>query len=478
MRLRRLAGNTLLVAAVFTTLCSLGSNAWAQGGGGGGGGNNQNSGIAGVVVDANGVLSKVVYNDQNGVLHRQRVAAALSALGPNVAHASDLRMVSLNRLEAAVREQLEKGARPTEAMRYLAGLTRVQYVFFYPDSKDIVLAGPAEAWVEDASGRPVGVESNRPVLELQDLVVALRMFAPDAPADPVIGCSIDPTQEGLARMQQFLREIGSRATPGDTQFIVEGLRTSLGLQQVRVLGVPPDTHFAQVMVEADYRMKLIGIGLERPPVKMKSYVDQVDPATANKNALQRWFFLPDYACVRATDDSLGMELVGEGVKLVGEDEMVGPDGQRISSGRSNKASQRFVATFTEKYPQLAARSPVYAQLRNLIDMAVAAAFIKQQDFFGKAGWAMDVFGREDAFPVQTFTTPVQVDTVVTSIWKGRRLMTPVGGGVHIEPNQALASEHRLPDEGGKLKAQRDKVTLELAPGQWWWDQAADKSPKR
>ena len=39
-----------------------------------------------------------------------------------------------------------------------------------------------------------------------------------------------------------------------------------------------NTHFAQVMIEADYRMKLIGIGLERPPVKLASYVDKANPA--------------------------------------------------------------------------------------------------------------------------------------------------------------------------------------------------------
>ena len=40
----------------------------------------------------------------------------------------------------------------------------------------------------------------------------------------------------------------------------------------------PKTHFAQVLVEADYRMKLIGIGLEQPPVRMVSYVDRANPA--------------------------------------------------------------------------------------------------------------------------------------------------------------------------------------------------------
>ena len=52
------------------------------------------------------------------------------------------------------------------------------------------------------------------------------------------------------------------------------------------------------MVEADYRMKLIGIGLEKPPVRLVSYVDRAKPSDVGRNALQRWFFVPDYQCVR------------------------------------------------------------------------------------------------------------------------------------------------------------------------------------
>ena len=77
---------------------------------------------------------------------------------------------------------------------------------------------------------------------------------------------------------------------------------------------------------------------------------------------------------------------------------------------------------------------MYAELRNLIDLAVAAAYIQHEDFYGKAEWKMDLFGNEKAFPVETYDMPKQVATAVNAIWKGHKLMTPVGGGVHIEPD--------------------------------------------
>jgi hypothetical protein len=245
------------------------------------------------------------------------------------------------------------------------------------------------------------------------------------------------------------------------------LQNSLGNQNVSVDGVSPETHFAQVMVEADYRMKLIGIGLEQAPVRLVSFVDRADPSQVSRNALQRWFFTPDYNCVRVSDDGLAMELVGNGVKLVGADEMVTGDGMRKTAARGNRASRAFVTEFTTKYSDLADRSPVFAELRNLIDLAVAAAYLQQEDYYTKAGWDLGILAKEETFAVQTYQAPKQVATAVAAKWKGGQLMTPVGGGVHIEPTQAF--QNLLTDEKGKVDELRKQITLKLAEGQWWWD---------
>lgn len=448
--------------------------------GGTSGGQNAQAGImispgmildaASLRVDENGVAGSVRVPDPTGELTRKRLQQAKAALNADIAKANPMRKVSLTRLERAVQGQLEKNRKPTDEMLRLAGLTRIRYVFFYPDSGDIVVAGPAEGWFQDLTGRFIGMVSSRPVMELQDLVVALRAFAPGKDERGVVGCSIDPTPEGLARMQKFLHEVTGRVTPNDRDFIVEGLHTSLGLQKVRILGVSPDTHFAQVMLEADYRMKLIGIGAEHPGAKLKSFVELADPGQISRNALQRWWFVPDYKCVRMSDDHLAMELQGEGVKLVGEDEVVGADGQRSAQGRSGRASQMFTHGFTQKYPDLARRKPIYAQLRNLIDMVIAAAHIQREDYFGKAGWNMEVFGDEKLFPVEIYNAPTEVDTVVTSMMKGGRLVTPVGGGVRIEAPMALEPTNVLADEGGKVEKARHDIELSgLKADQWWWD---------
>jgi hypothetical protein len=446
----------------------------AQTGGGGntiGGGN-----TSGVAVDADGVLKRVSAVDPTGDLTRQRAAEALTKLDRDVARKSPLRKVSLTRLEKLIAKRLADGDGVDDAMQHLAGLTRLQYVFCYPESGDIVIAGPAEPWAQAPSGRMLAIDSGRPVLELQDLIVALRAFPPGADRKkPFIYCSIDPTDEGLARMQQFLNELGGRianprTNPGQEQFIVEGLRERLGMQVITVGGVSPKTHFAQVMVEADYRMKLIGIGLERPAVRLASYVERANPAAVSRSALQRWFFVPEYQCVRVSDDSLAMKLEGEGVKLVGENEVVGKDGSRSRAKKSNRASDNFVNAFTKVYPKLAERTPVYAQLRNCIDLAVAAAFIQNQDYYGLVNWKPSVFQDEAAYPVETLNAPEQVESAVNAIWRGNTLVTPIGGGVQMRPTEAVSSTNLMDDEKSEIKQARAANDLsKLAPDQWWWD---------
>ena len=205
-----------------------------------------------------------------------------------------------------------------------------------------------------------------------------------------------------------MRSIGSSLDPRDeqrVQMVAEGMRQAKGLESVTVNGVSPKTHFAEVMVEADYRMKLIGIGMEKPPVKLVSFVDRANAAQLGSQGLARWYFTPDYPCVQTRIDGNAMELVGDGVKVVGEEELVGDNGQRSATRRGNTASQAFTQAFTKVYPELAERSPVYAELRNMIDLSVVAAYIQQHDFYSKANWKMDTLGDENAVATEIQQRP-------------------------------------------------------------------------
>jgi len=469
--LRSIAFAGLVVGVLAVITCSAQAQTANNGGTNNSGSNSSNGSLAnapaGVLISPSGVLSVKPFVDTTGELTRTRINESRARLGA-VAKGSPLRKISLQRLEVAVAEQLAGGKQLTDEMKALAGLTRLQYVFYYPDTKDIVIAGPAEGFFQDFSGKLIGMTSGRAVVELQDLAAVLRAYPPAGRPTHEIAVSIDPTPEGLARMQQWLSSI--RPGPGDAEKIVDGLKKQLGLHNVTITGISPQSHFAQVLVEADYRMKLIGIGIEPPPVKMSTYIDKASASDVSRSALQRWFFTPNYDCVRVAGDDLAMELVGQGVKLIGESELVAAGGQRSAGGGTNKASALFCQAFTANYPLISARSAVYGQLKNLIDLAVAAAFIQKQDYYAQAGWKAEIFGDEKQYAIEVYPAPKTVETACTAVWKGNRLMTPVGGGVQMEPMRAVQSDNRLKDEKGTVKQAHDSVKLEnLAKGQWWWD---------
>lgn len=476
-------GRVIRTSAILVAACGFiflsQSEGFCQGtppaGGGGVGGGAPTNPTGGIEINANGLLTQRAFVENAGRLNMQRARAAQASLNKDLQKSSKLRKVSLTRLEKEV-EKLVAAGQPIPAdMRFLAGLTRITHVFYYPETKDIVIAGPAEGYFISANNHVVGMRTGQATLQLQDLIVALRAFSPSGEKTRMISCSIDPTQEGLVRLKGAYAEVQNYAARnqyqnGDGARIVDIFRNALGLQEITINGVPTSTNFARVMVEADYHMKLIGIGLEKPPVKVTSFIEKAKPSSVARNSLQRWFFQPNYDCVSISEDEMSMELVGSGVKLVGEDESVTADGNRKRTGGMNGASRAYCNSFTRMYDKMAERSPLWGELRNLIDMSIAAAFIQEMDLYGEAEWEMSVFGDESKYPVETLESPKHVAPVANAVWKGSYFMTPIAGGVNIQPRVALNSDRVEIDTEGRINTVKDGSRLEgLSDGQWWWD---------
>jgi hypothetical protein len=426
----------------------------------------------GVAVDAVGELSIKTFVDPTGRVRAERIAAARARLAPDIAAASHLRKVSLVALERSVAECVDKGEPVGKAQLFLAGLQRVQFVFVYPESGDIVLAGPAEGWVADGSGRAVGLTTGRPVLRLDDLAVALRVYLPREPGRPLLGCTIDPPPDGLARLRQFQRTIPHTVRISQRSDVanaaVHGTRSALGTADIRIFGVAPATHFAQVLVEADYRMKCLAIGLEPPPVPMTTFLGAL--RSVSPTVLQRWWFTPDYKCLRQSDDGLALEVVGQGVELRTEDRAIAADGSLSSStSEPHPAARAFAESFTERFPSIAAASPIYAELRNVIDLAIVAAWLRRQGALERTGWKAELLRDEARFAVQTLPVPRKVACVANVLWKGNRMLLPAGGGVSIQPDEALRND-QLTTAPPELAARRAAIqSARPSPPAWWWD---------
>ena len=464
-RLTRFIAALALVASLANLGFSQGNNNNNNNGGGNGGGNNNNGDSGnggGVEIDPQGVL-RISAVDNTLALRVRK--AALQTVGNTDVVASEMRKVSLNRLEKLVANRVSEQQELGDEVLGLAGLTRIEYVFFLPDSNDIVIAGPAEKIHVTENGNRVGLKSGRSVLSLMDLIVALRVYAPSNDAIGSIAVSIEPTQEGIKRMNQYNDQFRGRANQINPA-VLAGMKQALGYQNVIIKGVPRETNFARVLVEADYRMKLIGLGLENTVIPFKPWIARTQ-AGANASALQRWYFEADYGTVATNEDRTALHLQGQGAKLTSEKEFLSKSGERTrGAGAGDAASVGFAKEFSQKFEALGEVMPVFSQMRNLFDMSIVAAFMQQNDFYGKANWDLGVFADEEKLSTKINNGISQVEPAVNAMWKEGTLVTPIGG-VHISARK-LANDPKV-DNTLDASAEKLSAPSDLREDQWWWD---------
>jgi hypothetical protein len=428
----------------------------------------------GVLVDASGTLKLRSNIDSRDELVEKRgvVPSAVTAKGSDVRAVSALRYVSLPRLEREIALR-QKAKRPLElSMLTLAGLRRVQYVFVYPESGDVVLAGPAGDWFVDENGRILSTDAQQPVVRLDDLLVLFRRGA-DA-ADSFFGCSINPRQEALAKTQTFLASSSEKPLePGQRKTWLREIRDTVGKQDIEIFGVDPSSRVAAVLVEADYHMKLIGMGLADGVDGVESYLDAVKLASERDGSappamsVLRWWFALHFDAIHASSANDAFELVGQGVRVMSENEMIAEQGRRVHTGQSDSLNSQFAESFTAHFAELAAKYPVYGELRNIFDLAVAVAIMQNNGLAERAKWQPGLFASADRLPLPNGAVPRQVDTVINHRLVNRtQIVAGVSGGVMVAPTDVLRNATSV--EVRTLQQRMGSTPIDGAAA-WWWD---------
>ena len=411
----------------------------------------------GVRVDAEGVMHRVLASDSTGRLDSLRREAAHECVGADVRHSSALRKVSLARLEREIQIRLAEGLPLDEEMLVLAGLQRVQYVLAYPDSGDLVLAGPAGDWKADREHRTVGLETGRPLVRLEDFVVIWRHM--NSAANAEFGCSITPTTEALAKAQAFIdRGKGQPLKAGGRGEWLRQLRAELGKQRVDFVGIDPHMRVAEVILEADYRMKLVGIGLEEGTLGVPSYLAMLHvPAGQAPPPLGvlRWWFTMDYQALTTSPERDVFEIRGQGVRVQCENELLQADGQRVHTGQADDLNREFARRFTKEFAALSQKYPIYAELQNIFDLALVCAAIKAEGLSEKVGWHATCFNDPLEFPVAAGNVPESVETVINHRVINRiHVVAAVSGGVHANPWKWVKPAAIETDRRGDLGSER------------------------
>jgi len=435
--------------------------------------------VTGVFVDPAGEL-KLAERQAGPALTQLAKSARTADLEAEMSRATSQRIVSLRRLDAAASRCIERGEPLPETLRHLAGLRRIERVFFDPETHDVLLSGPAGGWVILPDGRAWASDAQTPVMNLDDLVVLLRALW--NPADSRIkggqfGCSINTREDNLKDLREFVADSQSRGPlrPGQLRGWVRQLRERLGLQDVEVFGVPADTHVARVLVEADYRMKLIGVGQIEGGPGIPSYFELLEEFKATQGVpleALRWWLTMRYDAVLHSPDRLAFELVGGGVLVQSENQYVNARGQHVPTGFAEPINRAFAENFTRHYADLARRDPVFAELRNLFDLALVLTVAREEGWVGAEASPLPALGPRGVFQPGREPAPKVVESVVAHrVYNQTDIVVQVAGGVQIDLKATALTRNRV-----QATAPPDPL-----PGgdRWWWNaQGSSESNKK
>jgi hypothetical protein len=307
---------------------------------------------------------------------------------------------------------------------------------------------------------------------LEDLILLMRRTR--TAGGEVFGCSITPKQERLARTQAYLEQTTSRPLrPGELGQWIAGLREALGRQDISVFGLDPRTRVARVLVEADYHMKLIGMGLADGVPGVESYLATVplgpDRAAQPMNVL-RWWFALHYASITTTRERLAFELRGPGVRVLSENELLSEQGERIHTGASDELTARFAASFTDHFDELARKYPIYAELRNIFDLALVVSLCEEHGLYEQAQWRAAAFLDPSRIRIAPLAAPQEVESVVNHRVVGDKyIVVGVSGGVSVDTRGLVRADALEVDDYGHAKQSHRPLPRDFGGASWWWD---------
>lgn len=360
-------------------------------------------------------------------------------------HADDQNLVyiSLPRAFAEARRQRRDQGKIDDKLKHLAGLTRIEYLFVYPDADELVIAGPAEPVDTTEPHRPAGAATGRPVVQLTDLLDMLRLADRQVRK---IGCSLDPDPESMQRVQAVVQRYGA-ISRGERRAFARDLKDAMGGQNVRLFGVDEASRAAHAFLVADYLMKRQALGLAPIPIRGMTHA-----ITPRAKAAGRFWFEPAYEPIRQSRDKRVYALDGARLQVKSGRLM-------FQEGGAPRKAKAFATNFTRHMADLAAAEPAYADLQNLVDLYLLAHLVEADQLDEQADWHWDWARDDQAWRTPRFRVPETAEPLI-SFTSG----SIAAGGVSISVQSVIDQDKREVDRSGRLDALRP----ELPDTGWHW----------
>jgi hypothetical protein len=245
------------------------------------------------------------------------------------------------------------------------------------------------------------------------------------------------------------------------------MEQALGQQQITLTGVPASSHFARVLVAADFLMKRLGMNFEPAPiVGLPSYLEmlQAPSAPAPKSAMPRWWMEPSYEPLLRDETGLAWQLRGTGVQTLTEDGYLREGGSVAITGKADILAKKWADAMTSNYPALTRTLPAFAELRNCMDLAVVGALFVKEDLPKKSRCDLSLLLDEKRVALAEYPVPKMVDSRASLVRKGSTWILSLSGGVQVDSWSVLEKTETVPGLGEKRRE------ASLSPrDRWWWD---------
>ncbi len=304
------------------------------------------SSVGGVKIDTDGVVS----NPQVGELKELQSAwqKGLQQVPADLEKWTDLRFVSLKQLESEIATARAANKPLSDSVRFLAGLQRIRIrarlsrsARHRPRRSRRRLEGRYARQRCRRDQRPASAHARRP-----DGRAPRRRIGQRAAASVARSIRRRKACSACSNLANF-PPAAARSSRR------KQMEQAVGPQTITVTGIPATSHFARVIVAADFRMKRLAMNFEPAPVDgMPSFLTMLRGRNAN-NLMPRWWLAPNYEPLRRDADGLAWELRGQGVRCLTEQDFLDDAGQKQHSGKADPTAQKWADTFTQKFDELA-----------------------------------------------------------------------------------------------------------------------------
>jgi hypothetical protein len=412
-------------------------------------------------------------------LHKKQSTGVRPTLIPD--KLDNCRAISLKLLQLKTQEYQKSGKIPENILQ-LFGITKILGFIADKASQDIIIYGV--------------VDKTLPPLHLEDFVVALRnawfkyaQFNGNTYTYEDPSCTIDP-DPGIMRQLEKI----SMSYKHQQQGYNKWKETCNKPMKVQAFGIPFNSRFNSVLVEADYYMKKIVNGSVNLNINgltslndtawsiMKSQLTQGSDPDLPIHPFNRFWFFPGEYWFYGYDDDIYLKRLP--VTLKTEEEAFSQTGNIVGKGKADPLAHNFTLSFSEHYSEIAKKKPIYAQLEGLFRIvAIAKALKYSQQPIGasfheccKTKSGLDLSYLLNVFPVKNYFVKSNLpgisdikDFTFNSNSSVHYLWLPSCGGVEIKIDVSNRSLKRSNYERSVIQEIHIKTIQSKSQESPFWD---------